>query len=526
MNRLTSRLTKPLLLFFIAIQLFLISPPPSYAQNINDNWVFNLQTIGQSNDNAALGGSAFEPTMFRGLFSTMAGWACALSGLLFCTNNPAQVMNFQKNSAIGLSGNMIASLYTPPASSIAWTMDTGRSLGLLPKPVYAQGIGFAGLNPVLGIWKAFRNIAYVIMALIMFVIGFMIMFRKKIDPKTVVTVQNSLPRIVITLLLITFSYAIAGLMIDLMYLVFYLMINVLVQNSNGILSPGTLNNYVTGGFPTAATALFSAGWASINDIIRFFNPGAATMEQWLTSVVPDFGAQIGGAILYIFGGSFAGGPVVGLLVLWLLVTIAIIFAMVRIFFMLLSAYINVIISIIFAPLQLLLEAFPGGDGFMSWIKNLLSNLAVFPITAVMLLIGTILTNAGDKIAGGAGNLWLPPLLGIGTLIPTIDQTYMPLFGLTPAPGTNAAHGAAGLIGLGILSTIPSVVNGLKEALKAKPPVNAGIGAVIGPMGGGLSQLMQFAYQYRIIFGSHGGEKPKPGTGDLPAAVDTAKRASR
>lgn len=496
-------LVKFLLLILIAVQMLFIAPSTAYAQNVKNNWVFDLSTIGQSNDNAALGGSAFEPTMFRGLFSTMAGWACALSGLLFCTNDPTQVMNFQRSSAIGLSGNIIASLYTPPASSVGWAMDTGRSMGLLPKPVYAQGIGFAGLNPILGIWKAFRNIAYVIMAIVMFVIGFMVMFRKKIDPKTVVTVQNSLPRVVITLLLITFSYAIAGLMIDLMYLVFYLMINVLVQNSSGILGPGTLNNYATGGFPSAATALFSTGWASINDIIRFLNPGAALMEQWLADVIPGFGAQIGGAILYLFGPSILGGPVIGLLVLWLLITIALIFAIIRIFFMLLSAYINVIIAIIFSPLQLLLEAFPGGDGFMSWIKNLLSNLAVFPITAVMLLIGTILTNAGDKIAGGAGNLWVPPLLGNGTVESTVWSGIFGIFGQPGPTGLSASHGIGGLIGLGILSTIPSVVNGLKEALKAKPPVNAGIGAVIGPMGGGLSQLMQFAYQYRIIFGGHG-----------------------
>ena len=63
----------------------------------------------------------------------------------------------------------------------------------------------------------------------MIVIGFMVMFRRKIDPKTVITVQNALPKIVLALLLVTFSYAIAAFMIDLMYLVMAIIINLLVS---------------------------------------------------------------------------------------------------------------------------------------------------------------------------------------------------------------------------------------------------------------------------------------------------------
>jgi len=49
--------------------------------------------------------------------------------------------------------------------------------------------------------------------------AFMIMFRVRISPQTVITVQSALPKIIFTLILITFSYAIAGFLIDLMYVV-------------------------------------------------------------------------------------------------------------------------------------------------------------------------------------------------------------------------------------------------------------------------------------------------------------------
>ena len=39
------------------------------------------------------------------------------------------------------------------------------------------------------------------------------------SPQTIVTIQSALPKIVVTLILVTFSYAIAGFMVDLVYVV-------------------------------------------------------------------------------------------------------------------------------------------------------------------------------------------------------------------------------------------------------------------------------------------------------------------
>src|SRR3989338_9894960 len=118
-----------------------------------------------------------------------------------------------KLTALGNVTNLIGEVYSNPAASgIAYVHDTLNNAGFV-KPAYAQGIGFSALSTFLPFWKVTRNIAYSIIIIVMLIIGFMIIFRMKIDPKTVITIQAALPKIVVALLLITFSYAIAGFLI-------------------------------------------------------------------------------------------------------------------------------------------------------------------------------------------------------------------------------------------------------------------------------------------------------------------------
>ena len=64
------------------------------------------------------------------------------------------------------------------------------------------------------LWGETRNIAYLFFVIVMIVAGFMIMFRKNLPGQVVVSIGNSIPRIVISLILVTFSFAIVGLMLD------------------------------------------------------------------------------------------------------------------------------------------------------------------------------------------------------------------------------------------------------------------------------------------------------------------------
>lgn len=398
----------------------------------------------------------------------MNSMSCLIVG---CSNNPTSSLHYSKSAIAGV-GNYLAAMYSnPPADTVAFVQDMGQNLGFMPK-AYAQGVGFSGLAPLLGLWKAFRNIAYILLALVMVVIGFMVMFRKKIDPKTVVTVQNALPRIVITLLLITFSYAIVGLLIDLMYLIILLAVAVIGGSGiQGVDIPFLQNLYTSGNFGEMVGRVFSS--------LNIFGAGTA-----ITGAIPVVSTVIGG----IVGGGPIGALVGGFLgtigaaviggvtnqpggalapLLYLFFALALFFGVIRILFMLVMAYIQIILAVVIGPIQILLEAVPGTNGFMSWLTNLIANLAAFPITAVLLLIGDVI---GQNVKKG-GTLWQPPFIpgGTGDLVIAI-------------------------IGVGITLSIPGVYNSLKKSLKIQPaPVSFGAG-----VGGTAMQMISYGVSIKQL----------------------------
>lgn len=408
---------------------------------------------------------------------------------LVCTKDKEKAPSLTKNSAVTKLASYIGTIYAnPPANTAIFLRDTGESLGFLPKRANAQGIGFSGLTSLYEIWKTFRNLAYGILAVIMIVIGFMVMFRKHIDPKTVVTVQNALPNVVVALLLVSFSYMIVGVMIDLMYYSFMAIVALMVNASGGRLGQDTLRVYLTGGFSSTAGALFWGGLSSYDDILQMLNPWPDAMSS--SSVWQNIGNIIQATIST--GAFFAGAPVI----LGLILAIALIIGIVRVFFMLVSAYISIIMSLLVAPFQLLMTALPGSTAFADWIKNLISNLMVFPITAAMLLIGTYLTRYESVF--GKGSIWTPPLISEG----------------------GGQRGMAGVIGLGILLSIPTIVNSLKESLKAASPMPNTIGAIAGPIGSGVGSVWNLGYQASYIKSAFRGTHP---TNDVGAATDATTK---
>ena len=144
--------------------------------------------------------------------------------------------NLAENNNLFLTG-----FTTRPVSGIAYFKDIARRAKLVPE-VSAQGFGFSAANPVLGLWKMVRNVTYFLLILVIIVMSFMIMFRVKISPQTVITVQSALPKIIVALLLITFSYAIAGLLIDLMYVVIGLIAGMI--SSSGLVG-GDYTDWIT-----------------------------------------------------------------------------------------------------------------------------------------------------------------------------------------------------------------------------------------------------------------------------------------
>lgn len=400
-------------------------------------------------------------------------------------------LSYQKSAMAGLAKSTLAMYQHPPARSSEYIADVGRTLGFMPKKVEAQGIGFSGLQSMLPLWKTFRNIAYALLAAIIIVVGFMVMFRKKIDPKTVVTVQNAIPRIVIALGLVTFSYAIVGAMIDLMYLAIVLSASAVDSASGGnlgkllsiattfnldILPPGLTPPSTTAPSENATTLLLNGG---ISGLLRFFFASGFQAYDDIGAMITQNDPMkiagwtvVPGVIGYMFGlrGALLGlttGPVL----LGIIFAIILIFGVVRLIFMLLDAYINIIISLLTSPFQLMMEAIPGTNAFSSWFKNLLSKILVFPITVLLLLVTAVLTSQDV-----ATSIWAPPLLSTG----------------------EGVYGMAGLIGLGMLMVIPTIVGSLQKALKAEPMIPGGVGTIVGPLGSGVGTLFNLGYQASFI----------------------------
>jgi len=334
--------------------------------------------------------------------------------------------------AIGFFSQSITAMVTqPPVSGveyIAYLRDNLSPPWTIPSAYAASGgIGYTQLNPILSVWTVSRNLAYLTLTIVFVVIAFMVIFRVKIDPKTVASVQSALPKIFIAFLLITFSYAIAGLLIDLMYVLIGLVVN-LVAGIKG-LDPAVTNDIadVSKALPTG----------SIFDIFgskKFFSV-AGSSSAAIGEIVANF------LDVNQKGGSFAGFLGFGAsLIAWVIITAAILFALFKTWLALLNAYVQIILGVISAPLFLMVEAIPGRSVWGLWLRNMLSNILVFPFIILMILIGYVLTQGWSNTNG-----FVPPLIG-----------------------GNSPGAIQGLIGLAVILTMPKAINILQEFLKTPP----------------------------------------------------------
>lgn len=425
----------------------------------------------------------------------------------------------QAGGAIGIAGNLIAATFThPPASTAEYLSYMGNKFGIA-QPAYAQGTGFNGLKPVIKIWEAFRNLAYMAFVLVFVGIGLLIMLRVKIDPRTVMTIQNSIPRIIIGLVLVTFTFAIAGFFIDLMYVSIYLIFGLFqgmevytksgpFQNSlNELRSSyqqgsvfafnntfglatlakdiaGTLKDYVTvtlGGQPQGP----SGGTALVGALgLSGFATGIALIA---TSGVVGAGVIITAVLTLILGGfigSFAPGgqEIIGAgagLIAFLIIAITILWTVMRLGFQLLLAYIWLLLDIVTAPLWIVGGMFPGSPmSFSMWLRDVTSHLSAYPATIFMFLLAkAFMEGFGD--AASSGSAFVPPLIG-----------------------PQSVDALKAFIGFGVLLLTPQIVTMVKDAFKApKFPYGAAVGQALGVGAGvGTGVASQFTSPYSFYGG--------------------------
>jgi hypothetical protein len=392
--------------------------------------------------------------------------------------NPSGI--YQANtSSLGNQG-LVASLAkittglvtSKPASSSEYVEYLSSNLQKhnITSEVYAAGpgYGFTALSPILPLWKAFRNVAYLLFALGFVLYGVMIMFRVRIDAKTAATVQLAIPKLIITLLLITFSYAIVGLLIDISTIASAMVINILAMG--GILNTDFLNwgpLMASGQSPLGSVGSFIVNWLLVmmTTPFIFFNLIIGGFIGVIVSV-------IAGAVSF-----FSGiGSVFSVIIL-----LAVGISYIKLILKLFEAYFSIIVNLIFAPLILLGNIMPGSNAVSSWLLNIFGNLAVFPTASFFLVLSYALMAqpllslaAFIPAIGGAVSGGIESLIGVNNLS-TLGALWSPPM-TTPNWGDAAGGGAVGNIGSLMLATVgfgfllmaSKYVDMVRDALKVPP----------------------------------------------------------
>lgn len=311
-----------------------------------------------------------------------------------------KVTGWVPGGMLGVTGNFIASVLNPPVSGISYIADTYHSF--LGQPTYAQSdSGFQGLQPILPIWRGFRNVVYALSSLVFIILGIMIMLRVKISPQAVITIQNAIPQLITTIIFVTFSYAIAGLMIDLMNFAQGAILATFFTATGKDLAT---QNFLTGTSSTYS-ALNTLSFGTTWDLVVKNLPMAQTFV-----VSSLLGALIGGVSGSLTGpvgtGIGIGVGLIGGIVFFLIIVIIIAISVLKFLIALIKVYINVIIKIILAPFEIGIGAFPGSkQGFSSWFLELTANLAVFPASVFFLVIVNYIAEVAK-----VGNLWVPGMI--------------------------------------------------------------------------------------------------------------------
>lgn len=299
--------------------------------------------------------------------------------------------------------------------------------------VYGSQSGFEYLKnlKVDLLWSETRNIAYLFFVVAMIIIGFMIMFRKNLPGQVVVSVGNSIPRVVLSLVLVTFSFAISGLMLDMGRLgmlainrtfvaaetkigggkvegvdissvtrltdqALYYLEGQSMWDSN---LPSNVQNALNGA-EDIITNNEGLGKTSSVAVRIGINLLIATLldtgEETEVTELPMVGAT--GPLELIIDLAMSGIKYFTLakaarLILLLLIAL---YASIRLFITMFTTYVKIIINTVIAPLQIALGAVPGNESSITrWFKTAASNVLVFVVIIAILAFSKFLSIAMD-----------------------------------------------------------------------------------------------------------------------------------
>jgi hypothetical protein len=316
-----------------------------------------------------------------------------------------------KKGIYGMMEDSVETMYkTQPTINVYAHLAEEWIPGYQNTSVYAAESGYGVLQEtgIDQLWTVARNISYVFFIIIMIIVGFMIMFRTKLGGQTLVTLGNTLPNVILALIGVTFSFAIAGILIDIGGLIMSLLVNIF-ENIDGLDNMVTLES-----FPSLFGTL-SPGklvTTAIEDTIQ------STDKTFFGLFAVPVGIT---AFLTLLAAPTAGVVGIGVLLLVVFIFIVATVGVFMVFMTLVKAYIGILINVITAPFQIAMSAIPGkGAVFINWVKNIFRNILIYPITFAILNLPNILYTLSD----GKLNIPGPEKLTLGTAPDLFDGSYI------------------------------------------------------------------------------------------------------
>jgi hypothetical protein len=218
----------------------------------------------------------------------------------------------------------------------------------------------------------------------MLVIGIMIITRKKINPQAVVTAQYALPKVIVALLLITFSYPIGAFMAQTGYV---LMFNAprLVQTAPGFDAP--INPL-----------------GSLGNLDTYWRTSAGMLYRGLGGTGTYDGLNVGKLLLVLFmSGYNALGVGIVSTIMTLLTLLIILIGWLILAFIILFTYLKMIVHIIGSPIIFALGSIPGqGTETLTedWFKKMAAYMISLPAMVIIASVAAQITNTLNLAALG------------------------------------------------------------------------------------------------------------------------------
>lgn len=342
-----------------------------------------------------------------------------------------------KAGVVGMVENQVTAMFNAqPSIDVVAHLSEEWVPGYKEKQsVYASGYDDLMNSGIDTLWSVTRNIAYIGFVVVMIVVGFMIMFRNKVGGQTIVTVGNAIPKIVVGLVLVTFSFAIAGIILDIS--------GILMRVISGVLQSDV----------------------AIHNIWQLL---VGTTIGSAPAVGLGAGAGLGiGGIVGLIIHSLAPVAIVAVFVA-LIVVIITTFGAVKLWFSLVKTYFSLLVNVVIAPLAIMAGSIPGNEAMTTNIfKSMLRNSLVFPLAFAIVNLPYYLVEKQNRVtftfpqtvfedASFADEIG-PLMIAIAKIIAIFVAAQAPAFVKAIIPPTASKGGAdmAGAIKQG-LSGIPLV----------------------------------------------------------------------